>query len=500
MIKFTTRGAFATGVFLILIISIGYFAYTTWEAYSLLTNKKTIIDLSEVQIQENKKNIRNALVEKAGVNIDDALRGFWYSYVDENSTEQVAFLSVDELAKRGLTEWQIANIVSIVGDSRIYDRDNMSVVAVSDMPDEYQFHNALYKASKDEGFIKGKKALERRINSGEYNESDLFKLGYIYEIEGKYGARDELYNKSCAEFGTQCGRNLRVIVTGKVVDMEGAPIQSATVSVLSAGNINGKTDKNGVYNIEIPIRKMEKIRIKAYKRNYSDGIANAVAITEGKKKYIMDDIVLASPIKIVTLNNILNTVTGEGNIYKDDAFIIQTQQSVYTIPSNSIVYENGAPYTGEVDVYLYEFTRDTAPESLLAVDTMDSVVGYAGDLMKSFGMPYIQFFTPEGEELHVLKSNPMKIQYRIYHMEELYNNTDGIYTALTAEDMENLVFASLGGNYPINREYLIENNLLQFPAFWVFDRTVGIWENVGVNVLTADGLIESIFYTINDMR
>ena len=490
----------AVAVFGILIASVGYFAYTAWQARMALNGEFEPVTLSAEQVAENRERLTQVLVSNAGVSLPDVLRGFWYRYIDENGIEQIAFLNVNELAEKDVTAWQVGNIAKIVKGSQVLPRDTMQVVSVADMPDEYRFHNQLYKVNKDDDFIKGKEELEKRIASGEYSQEDLFKLGYIYEIEGKYALRDALNARGCAEFNYRCDKALSVIIGGRVVDMDGMPLQSATVSVLSADGLSTKTDEHGEYKLAISVRKMEKVRIKAHKRNFSDGIANTVVVTSGKKKYMMDEISLASPLKIITLNNTLDTITGDANSYNDGVFTIQTPQSVYKIAKNSIVHENGDAYLGEMEVYLYEFTRDTAPESLLAVDTIDSVVGYAGDLMKSFGMPYIQFFTPEGEELHVLKSNPMEIRYTIYHMNELYNNTDGIYTALTKENMEQLVFASLGGNYPIDREYLIRNNLLQFPAFWVFDRSVGVWENVGINVITADGLIESIFYTINDGR
>jgi hypothetical protein len=57
--------------------------------------------------------------------------------------------------------------------------------------------------------------------------------------------------------------------------------------------------------------------------------------------------------------------------------------------------------------------------------------------MKTFGMPYIQFFDVDsGEELFTYSSNPMILQNQVYHMKELYENYDQIYTAITSEDME----------------------------------------------------------------
>jgi len=487
-------------VFVALFVSVGYFVYTAWVAHLLVSRPTTEIFLSGERVAENRKRIIRSLTESTGVSMQDALRGFWYKFIDENGIEQVAFLNASDLANRDITQWQIDNISKIVRNSDISERDTMKVVNIADMPDEYQFHNTLYKVEKDGSFIKGKEVLEKRITSGTYTKDDLFKLAYIYELEGKYTLRDEFNDRNCKEFGERCEKTLRILVSGKVVDMDGMPVQLATLSVLSAGNISVQTNKDGIYTIEVPIRKMEKIRVRAHKRNYSDGIANAVAITVGKKKYVMDNIILASPLKIVTIDNKLNTITGDINTYKDGVFTIKTPQSTYSIPTNSIVHKGGSVYNGEMEVYLYEFTRDTAPESLLEVDTMDQVMGYAGDLMKSFGMPYIQFFTPDGEELHVLKSNPMTIQYKIYHMDRLTSGADHIYRPLTELDMQTLVNASRAEGYPIDRKYLIENNMLQFPAFWVFDRTVGVWESIGIKVLTTDGLIESLFYTLNDGR
>ena len=151
-----------------------------------------------------------------------------------------------------------------------------------------------------------------------------------------------------------------------------------------------------------------------------------------------------------------------------------------------------------VDVYLYEFTRDTVPDSLIEVDTFDQIMGYAGDLMKTFGMPYIQFFDTEtDEELYVFSSSPMTITHQIYHMDLLYKNVDELYGPLTEDDMIFLVDKTeeLGG-YPIDRQFLINNELLKFPAWWCFDQDRGIWDNIGIKVLDKNGLIEAQFYTI----
>jgi hypothetical protein len=177
---------------------------------------------------------------------------------------------------------------------------------------------------------------------------------------------------------------------------------------------------------------------------------------------------------------------------------VTTPNSTYEIPQGAVVDASGKSYQGPIDIYLYEFTKGNPPESLMQVDTFDAVMGFAGDLMKTFGMPYIQFFTQEGVELHVMKSKPMVLTYRIADMEALRTNHDQIYSELTERDMQLLVEASRGNPYVVDREFLINNQLLRFPAFWVFDRKRGVWDNVGVSVLDTQGTISTIFYTIRD--
>jgi len=52
-------------------------------------------------------------------------------------------------------------------------------------------------------------------------------------------------------------------------------------------------------------------------------------------------------------------------------------------------------------------------------------------------MPYIQFIDRESkQELFIKSSDPMILQNQVYHMQELYDNYDKIYSAVTQKDME----------------------------------------------------------------
>ena len=67
--------------------------------------------------------------------------------------------------------------------------------------------------------------------------------------------------------------------------------------------------------------------------------------------------------------------------------------------------------------------------------------------------------------------------------------------------MQTLVNASVGEKgFPITANFLVKDDLLTFPPFWVFDRKAGVWDNIGVRVLDTSGTIQMPFYTINDAR
>lgn len=205
------------------------------------------------------------------------------------------------------------------------------------------------------------------------------------------------------------------------------------------------------------------------------------------------DFVILPADKQVTLNTDTANENGEWEF--------ESTQSKYRLKKDALYYLDGTGYTGkEVKVNLYEFTKTSNLDSLATSDTFSPVYGYVGSLMKTFGMPYIQFFDPAGKELFVHKSNPMILVNRIYHMKELYENSDKIYTALSKDDMKFLKKKSdeLGG-YPLDMTFLTTNNFLRWPAWWALDRKKGVWENIGSKVTDESGIVEVPFYTINDI-
>jgi hypothetical protein len=53
--------------------------------------------------------------------------------------------------------------------------------------------------------------------------------------------------------------------------------------------------------------------------------------------------------------------------------------------------------------------------------------------------------------------------------------------------------------YPINRQFIIDNDLYKLPAWWIFDQGRGIWDNVGYRLVDTKGKTETLFYTIKDV-
>lgn len=433
-----------------------------------------------------------------GISPASVAQGFWYTYVDAEGNEHVLFF--DPAVQGALSDDELLQLTEILGKSRITEKSSMRVVPAEELPSALRFHNAIYSfGARGKTTLDMKRALVQKSTSGAANADDLFQLSYLQELEGNYRERDRLDRENCSRFKERCADASRLTVKGRVVDDKGAPVQGARVEIVSRPDaVPASTDSQGFYRLETGAKAMEKLRLRASKRNYSDGNESISVVSGDLKIVAVDDIVLESPLTVVTVDFAKKTITGAGNRITERGAVVTTPNSTYEIPPDAIVTANGSRYRGTIDIYVYEFTKDNPPESLLNVDTFDEIMGYAGDLMKTFGMPYIQFFAEDGTELHVRKSNPMVLTYRIPEMDALRENEDGIYEPLTDDDMELLVAASVGQPYRIDREFLINNHLLRFPAFWVFDRKRGVWDNVGVTVVDTQGTIRTTFYTIRD--
>jgi hypothetical protein len=368
-----------------------------------------------------------------------------------------------------------------------------------------QFHNAILASplSEDKNkYLSIKENLIASLQTGDVSKEELIQLAYIYELEGKYAERDVINKKICTSFNDRCSDSISVEIMGIVKDIRGWAVQNAEVYVLSERGIKPVlSDENGAYRVSMKVNELQKVRLKITKRGYSDAIVNVTILTKSKKRYHVEDAIINSANNIFTVDTIKKTITGGDNQIINNSAIINTPQSTYTIPLNIFFDKNGKVFSGQVEAFVYEFTRDTVPMSIMSVDTFDTVRGYAGNLMQTFGMPYIQFFDKDGNVLYVKKSLPIKLVYRMYHMGDLYSGSTNIYEPVTERDVEEMIHFSKNSKeeYPITRQFLIDSQLLKFPAWWIFDQSKGVWDNMGYKLVDSSGTIETIFYTIKDV-
>ena len=487
-------------VIAIVAIGIGYGSYDLYSRYVAFSETIARDKARAAEIETNRARTTVAL-EGAGVDSLRANRGFWYTSTDAYGGESVAYFNTDLWSQQeNLTDEQLAELARIVSKSVVVGRESMKQVAEKDLPPQLQFHNALYSDMAPGQFQGAQLYLEHVYEAGTATAEELWRLSYMYELQGDYKKRDAVNAAGCKLYKARCAGTIPVHIVGTVTDIVGKPVQGARVSVLSHPEHKGATtDLKGGYAIQLSVLPMEKLRLSAVKRNFSEGIASLIVLGAGKKTYVAERIMLGTPITVVTLDTVKRTVTDPADTaHEDGSFTLRATSSTYEIPAGAIVDDSGKPYQGLVDVYIYEFTRDTVPQSLTTLDTFDRVMGYAGDLMQSYGMPYIQFFTPDGTELDVRSGKPMLLTYKIAAMRELRENVDDNPAGpLTDAEMQELLAASKGNpGFPITRDWLVSRKLYTFPPFWVFDRKGGVWDNIGIRVLDLAGTIQTPFYTI----
>lgn len=488
-------------VFIALCAVAGYVGYDGYQRYIVF--QKTIAEdaARTAEVLLNREHLTKTMVSR-GIGAQEISRGFWYTYDDGAGGQSVEFFDVNLWAQRDLSQADMDFIAAQIATAQRSERDSVRVVPPEDLPAELRFHNDIYGTRIPGAFQKTQDTLEQAYRAGTASADDLWKLSYLYELKGEYEKRDAVNAASCKKYKERCGDEVSIRVEGRVVDIEGRPVQGASVSVLSRPEAKPvRTDAKGAFSLALSVKPMEKVRVSAVKRNFSEGVASVVVLQEGRKSYGVGAIVLGSPITVITIDTKERTVTDPASEARaDGSFVLRAPVSTYQIPPGAIVREDGTPYRGVVDVYIYEFTRDTVPQNLITLDTFDEVMGYAGDLMKSYGMPFIQFFAEDGEQLDVRKTKPMLLTYRVPGMDDMKSNIDALSSGpVTDADIETLVAASKGDpGFPITGEFLLRNGLQSYPPFWVLDRKTGVWENTGIRVLDVAGTIQSPFYTLND--
>lgn len=318
-------------------------------------------------------------------------------------------------------------------------------------------------------------------------------LSYLYDLNWDYAKANKSREDNCKTFPQTCIKKLNVVFKWKILDEKNNPVSWAKVKLLNKEWIESITNKSWEYEIKFESYPFSHIRLKSSKLGYSDGfISSSINMYYVANSY--------NEIRDFTLNKANKVETVWINDAKNWYYTFKTEQSIYKVPKDWLFYMNGKKYIwNKLSVYLYEFNKWSRIDNLMEVDTFTPVYWYVGNIMKTFWMPYIQFFDDNSNEVFIKKSNPIILTNQIYHMKELYDNYDKIYEPLTKEDMKKLVQVSKEKwGYPIDMKFLTENNMLRWPAWWVLDRAKWIWQNIGCKVLNENWLVELPFYSIND--
>lgn len=326
-------------------------------------------------------------------------------------------------------------------------------------------------------------------------------LSYLYDLKWNYSKANDKRDGLCKQEKSLCEKDKKMTFYGKVVDQNGQGLENIDIELLNDQSISSKTDKDWNYKLVFEFYPFSHLRLKASAKWFSDWFQTISYNTYKDPQWIKEE-ERNFTLRKYDANYIIDSKTSNHEIEKDGKtfYEFKSKQSKYFVPKDGLVNKDLKKWQGKkVWVYLYEFTKWDNVDNLTNVDSFSAVSWYVWNLMKTFGMPYIQFIDLDsGEELFVAKSNPMILQNTIYHMKELYENYDKIYEPITDEDMQFLVDQSLKNEwYPINYKFLIENDMLRWPAWWSLDREKGIWENVGMKVLSVDGLVELPYYSIN---
>jgi len=485
------------------LLSIGVNFYLQYVAF----NQQIASDAALTELQQQNSQATLSALEAAGVSAQQVSQGFWYITTDQYGNQSIAYFDLSEWsAQSGLTLAQIAALAETVASSTVVNKNQMYAVPESQLPPDLQFHNELYSGQLQPGqFSDTQATLEAAYKSGMATADQLWELSYMDELQGDYADRDAIDAADCKLFQQRCSGTLAITLTGNVVDEQGNPIEDASVSVLDDSSIKPvTTDDKGDFSITMSALPLEKIRVEVQKPDYTQGIASAITLSSGKSVYELGAIQLTTPIVSLTIDTAKHTVTDpKDTANADGSFVLTDGTSTYDIPAGAIVNPDGSPYSGPADVYIYDFTRDTVPQSLVDLDTFDDVAGYAGNLMQTLGMPYIQFFTPSGQELAVMKSDPMLLTFNIPGWEDMKDNfLDRSEGPLTDAQIQTILAASEADpdGFPITSQFLLDNKISTFAAFWVFDTKSGVWDNTGARLLNASGTIQVQFYTINNER
>ena len=324
-------------------------------------------------------------------------------------------------------------------------------------------------------------------------------LAYLDDFIWNYDEANKNRDTFCKKYKVNCDNKMNLNISWIILDSNSEPIPWVKIELLNNNSINTISGVDWSYSFEFEYYPFSHLRFKSSKTWYSDWFSTYSFndyFSKSKQKDLFIKFTLNKAHNTFSINN-----SNLSDYKKWKYYMIETSYSKYFIPMDGLYYLDWRNYkNNNFDVFTYQFSKTSNMNNLLENDTFEPVYGYVWNIMKTFGMPYIQFVDKDTwKELFIKSSNPMILQNQVYHMKELYENSDNIYEKITTEDMKILVEKSEElWWYPIDFDFLTQNSFLRWPARWSLDRITWIWSNVWCRVLNTDWLVELPFYHIKD--
>ena len=322
-------------------------------------------------------------------------------------------------------------------------------------------------------------------------------LSYLYDFTWEYEKANE--NREDYE------KEIELEVKWKAKDWEWNWLEWVTVELLNDDSYYDTTDQEWKFEFSFTKFPFSHIRFRASKEWYADWF-NSISVNDYEASY--DNKTLRFDFTMLEANEKKSISAETKDEYINSWYYIFEVDYIYYnkyfIPVSWLYFEDWSKYewNWNLDFYFYQFTRDNREETedLLDNDTFEPVSWYVGNTMVTFGMPYIQIIDRDTwKELFTKKSEPMILQNQVHHMTELYEDEDELYGEVTEEDMELLVEVSEEEWwYPIDFDFLTDNNMLRWPARWSLDRSAGVRQSVWHRVLDTEWTVELPFYHIDD--
>ncbi len=326
------------------------------------------------------------------------------------------------------------------------------------------------------------------------NQSNLSKnqeelLAYLYDLRWDYDEANKLREDDIEK--------ITLNLDWVVIDQSWAPIDWAIIEILNFWQ-DIATTKDWKFEYSWSFDPFTHIRLKAKYEWYSDWY---VTIWLNQYWSPVDFKNMTVSFTLNKADKIIKVNSENSDDYTNARYyVLEMDGSSYFIPYDSLYYSDTLEKyeNKDITVYLYQFNRDTNTTNLLNSDTFWPVYGYLGNTMKTFWMPYIQIIDNiTWKELYTKSDNPVILQNKVYHMEELYSNADNLYGAITDEDMQFLVdYSEEQWWYPIDFDFLVWNQFLRWPARWTLNREKWAWENVWHRVIDTEWTVELPFFHI----